>query len=113
MQTIRDLSIEAYDYPLPENRIAKYPLAERDASKLLVLKGNHIEETQFRHIGDYLPEKALLVFNETKVLSPMMTIRLHSVPLLRFDGSVWWGTPSVGVKGPCTKPCQLKAKTLS
>ena len=68
MQTIRDLSIEAYDYPLPENRIAKYPLAERDASKLLVLKGNHIEETQFRHIGDYLPEKALLVFNETKVI---------------------------------------------
>ncbi|MBR4391549.1 MAG: S-adenosylmethionine:tRNA ribosyltransferase-isomerase [Bacteroidales bacterium] len=68
MSNIQKLSIEAYDYPLPEERIAKYPLAERDASKLLVMKEGRIQETQFRHIGDYLPEKALLVFNETKVI---------------------------------------------
>jgi len=68
MNDIRDISIDAYDYPLPEDRIAKYPLAERDASKLLVLKGDHIEESQFKHIGDFLPEKALLIFNETKVI---------------------------------------------
>ena len=61
MTDIRDLSIEAYDYPLPEDRIAKYPLAERDASKLLVLRGDQIEETQFKHIGDFLPKQALLV----------------------------------------------------
>lgn len=68
MNEIRDLSIEAYDYPLPEERIAKYPLTERDASKLLVLKNGRLEASQFKHIGDYLPEKALLVFNETKVI---------------------------------------------
>lgn len=68
MSDIRDIAIEAYDYPLPEERIAKYPLPERDASKLLVLKGDHIEETRFRNIGDFLPKGALLVFNETKVI---------------------------------------------
>ena len=68
MTDIKHISIEDYDYPLPENRIAKYPLGERDASKLLVYREGNIEATQFRHIADYLPEKALLVFNETKVI---------------------------------------------
>jgi len=65
---VKDLSIEAYDYPLPDDRIAKYPLAERDASKLLVLKDNVIGESQFKHLGEFLPKDALLVFNETKVI---------------------------------------------
>ncbi|MCR4848916.1 MAG: S-adenosylmethionine:tRNA ribosyltransferase-isomerase [Bacteroidales bacterium] len=68
MTDIRNISIDAYDYPLPEERIAKYPLAERDASKLLVMKDGVIQDSQFRHIGDFLPPKALLVFNETKVI---------------------------------------------
>ena len=68
MNAVKDISIEAYDYPLPEDRIAKYPLPERDDSKLLVLKDNEILESQFKHIGDFLPKDALLVFNETKVI---------------------------------------------
>ena len=68
MTTVKDISIDAYDYPLPEERIAKYPLPERDASKLLVLKDNTIQESQFKHVGDFLPKEALLVFNETKVI---------------------------------------------
>jgi S-adenosylmethionine:tRNA ribosyltransferase-isomerase len=68
MSAVKDISIEAYDYPLPEERIAKYPLAERDASKLLVLKDNEISESRFKHVGDFLPKDALLVFNETKVI---------------------------------------------
>lgn len=68
MREVRDINIEAYDYPLPEERIAKYPLPERDASKLLVLKDNEINASQFKHIGDFLPKDALLVFNETKVI---------------------------------------------
>ena len=68
MNDIKDIAIEAYDYPLPEERIAKYPLAERDASKLLVLKDGKLQASQFKHIGDFLPPKALLVFNETKVI---------------------------------------------
>ena len=68
MISIKNISIDEYDYPLPEERIAKYPLAERDASKLLVLKDDKIQASQFRYIGDFLPPKALLVFNETKVI---------------------------------------------
>ena len=68
MVDIKSISIDEYDYPLPEDRIAKYPLAERDASKLLVMKDGKIQASQFKHIGDFLPPKALLVFNETKVI---------------------------------------------
>ena len=68
MTTVKDISIDTYDYPLPEDRIAKYPLPERDASNLLVLKDNEIKKSQFKHIGDFLPKDALLVFNETKVI---------------------------------------------
>ena len=68
MSEVKDISIEAYDYPLPDERIAKYPLPERDASKLLVLKDNEIQEACFRQVGDFLPDDTLLIFNETKVI---------------------------------------------
>lgn len=68
MNEVKHISIDEYDYPLPEERIAKHPLAERDASKLLVLKNNKISESQFKHIGDFLPKDTLLIFNETKVI---------------------------------------------
>lgn len=68
MGEVKDICIEEYDYPLPEERIAKYPLAERDASKLLVFKHDEIKASQFRNIGQYLPQNALLVFNETRVI---------------------------------------------
>ena len=68
MQDIKDIAIESYDYPLPDDRIAKYPLAERDASKLLVFNDGQIQDSQFKHIGEFLPSNALLVFNETKVI---------------------------------------------
>ena len=63
MNDVKHISIEEYDYPLPDERIAKYPLPERDVSKLLVLKDNEIQESQFKHIGDFLPKDVLLVFN--------------------------------------------------
>ena len=68
MNDVKYISIEEYDYPLPEDRIAKYPLPERDASNLLVLKDNEIKESQFKYVGDFLPQDTLLVFNETKVI---------------------------------------------
>lgn len=75
MNAVKDISIETYDYPLPEDRIAKYPLPERDASKLLVLKDNEIQESQFRNVGEFLPKDALLVFNETKVIRARLQFR--------------------------------------
>ena len=68
MNDVKHISIEEYDYPLPEDRIAKYPLPERDASNLLVLKDNEIKKSQFKYVGDFLPQDTLLVFNETKVI---------------------------------------------
>jgi len=73
----KNISISDYSYSLPEERIAKYPLAERDASKLLIYKearpddpvgrGEIIEDI-YRNIADHLPENSLLVFNDTKVV---------------------------------------------
>ena len=83
MNDVKHISIEAYDYPLPDDRIAKYPLAERDASKLLVLKDNEIKESQFKHVGDYLPKDALLVFNETKVIRARL--QFHKVTGSRIE----------------------------
>ncbi len=65
----KNISINDYDYHLPDDRIALHPLAKRDASKLLVYKNGNIEETVFSSIHKYLPEKSLLVFNNSKVIN--------------------------------------------
>lgn len=70
---IPDIRIEDYDYPLPDDRIAKYPLERRDSSKLLVYKDDYIEEHHFFDIPAMLPDDALMVFNDTKVVPA----RLH------------------------------------
>ena len=64
----QDIRIEEYDYPLPDERIAKYPLARRDESKLLLYRDGQVGETIFKHIADYLPADALMVFNNTRVI---------------------------------------------
>src|SRR6185503_9276812 len=64
----RTLSIKDFTYSLPEERIAKYPLAERDASKLLIYKDRNISEDIYRSIADHIPLNSLLIFNDTKVL---------------------------------------------
>ncbi len=60
--------IDEYDYSLPDERIAKFPLPRRDASKLLVYKNDTIIESAFSNIADFLPEKCLLVYNNTRVI---------------------------------------------
>jgi len=64
----RTLSIKDFTYSLPEERIAKYPLAERDASKLLICKEENITEDIYRNIDAHIPSNSLLVFNDTKVV---------------------------------------------
>ena len=69
ISNVQNINIAEYDYPLPDERIAKYPLPERDASKLLVkTHGRASQQDVFRNIGNYLPERSVLVFNETKVV---------------------------------------------
>jgi len=64
----RTLSIKDFTYSLPEERISKYPLKERDASKLLIYKEEKIEEDIYRNIADHIPSSSLLIFNDTKVV---------------------------------------------
>lgn len=68
MSTEKQISIKDYHYDLPFDRIAKYPLAERDLSKLLVYKNETITESQYIAIDEFLPADSLLFFNNTKVI---------------------------------------------
>ena len=74
----RYININDYDYPLPDERIAKFPLSERDSSKLLVYRGGEIIERHFSDIPDMLPEGSLLVFNNTKVVRARLVMHKPS-----------------------------------
>ena len=65
---MEEILIEDYNYPLPDERIAKYPLAERDQSKLLVYHDGDVTEDRFCNVGEYLPAGSLLVYNNTRVI---------------------------------------------
>lgn len=65
---VQEIRIEEYQYDLPEERIAKYPLAQRDASKLLLFRQNKLSEDTYSNIAQYIPEGALMLFNNTKVI---------------------------------------------
>jgi S-adenosylmethionine:tRNA ribosyltransferase-isomerase len=68
MKDPRKLQIQDFTYALPEERIAKYPLAERDASQLLIFKEGNIKDDVYKNLADYLPPASLLIFNNTKVV---------------------------------------------
>ena len=70
---IPEIKIEDYNYPLPDERIAKYPLQRRDASKLLHYTAGSVNERRFTDISEIIPEGSLMVFNDTKVVPA----RLH------------------------------------
>ena len=64
-----NISIQDYSYTLPEEKIAMFPLAQRDASKLLVYKAGKIEESVFTNIAAFISPQTLMVFNNTKVMN--------------------------------------------
>lgn len=71
----KDIHISSYDYNLPEERIAKYPLAQRDQSKLLVYRHGQIEEHHFYDLPDQIPAGSMIVFNNTKVIQARLHFR--------------------------------------
>ncbi len=75
LSELKSLRIEDYDYPLPDDRIARYPLPERDHSKLLCLKGDTISEHHFYDLPTLLPAGAMLVFNDTRVIHARLLFR--------------------------------------
>ncbi len=75
LSELKNIAIADYDYPLPEERIAKFPIEQRDHSKLLCLKGDDISEHHFYDLPDLLPQDTMLVFNDTKVIHARLFFR--------------------------------------
>ena len=73
-----DIHIKDFSYELPDDRIAKYPLAERDTSKLLVYNKGNISHDIFRNITAYLPQGALMVYNNTRVIQARLFFQKES-----------------------------------
>jgi len=71
----QDIRISEYNYQLPDERIAKYPLSRRDLSKLLIYRQGEIREDRFERLPSYLPDKSLLVFNNTRVIRARLLFR--------------------------------------
>jgi len=108
MQHPGELKIQDYTYELPDERIAKYPLEQRDASKLLIYKEGDIQEDVYRNIATHIPAGNLLVFNQTKVVHARLLFKkptggaievfclephekyidVHTAMLQK--GNVWW-----------------------
>ena len=75
---IPEINIHDYNYPLPDERIAKYPLSQRDRSKLLQYKDGIVTEDVFYNLPDHLPSDAIMVFNDTKVVPARLHFRRES-----------------------------------
>ena len=78
MNIANNLHINDYDYSLPENRIAKYPVEKRDSSKLLLLQGNNVSSYNFFEIPGLLPQDTMLIFNNTKVIHARLLFTKNS-----------------------------------
>lgn len=78
----KHIQIKDYNYALPDERIAKFPLAQRDSSKLLVYNRGQVEESRFNHLPSYLPKGALMVFNNTKVIQARLRFRKETGALI-------------------------------
>jgi S-adenosylmethionine:tRNA ribosyltransferase-isomerase len=72
---MKEISINDYNYDLPENRIAQYPVTERDSSKLLIYCQGKITQNIFRNIDESIPADSLLVFNNTRVIRARILFR--------------------------------------
>ena len=82
MKKIQEIAIAEYDYPLPDERIAKYPLEQRDSSKLLLYNKGVVSEDVFSNLPKYIPQNALMVFNNTKVIQARLRFRKETGALI-------------------------------
>lgn len=75
---MEEILIEEYNYPLPDERIAKYPLAQRNQSKLLIYRNGQVSEDRFYRVGEYLPVDSLLIYNNTRVIQARLEFHKQS-----------------------------------
>lgn len=75
MNRVQNIAIAEYDYPLPDERIAKYPLTKRDSSKLLLYRSGDVSEDIFSSLSNYIPQGSLMIFNNTKVIQARLRFK--------------------------------------
>ena len=78
----KDIKISDFNYELPDERIAKFPVQQRDQSKLLIYRHGDISETRFSHLPEFLPKNALMVFNNTRVIQARLHFRKETGALI-------------------------------
>ena len=78
----RHIHISEYSYPLPDERIAKFPLPTRDQSKLLIYRRGEVSEDVFTSLPEYLPQGSLMIFNNTKVIQARLHFRKETGALI-------------------------------
>ena len=78
----KHIHIKDYSYDLPDGRIAKFPVAQRDHSKLLVYRKGEVTDDVFYNIAHYLPKGALMIFNNTRVIQARMHFRKDTGALI-------------------------------
>ena len=82
MEDTRHIKINDFNYPLPDERIAKFPLPVRDQSKLLVYRHGEVSEDKFTSLPDYLEQGELMIFNNTKVIQARLHFRKETGALI-------------------------------
>jgi S-adenosylmethionine:tRNA ribosyltransferase-isomerase len=133
LSEFKNIKISDYNYHLPDERIARYPLKERDSSKLLVWENGTLKNGQFKNIPDYIPENALLVFNNTRVIHARLFFRKetgarieifclepvqpndHQLAFQQTERVVWkcmLGNAKRWKKGELSRTIELKGKTI-
>ncbi len=133
MTNPQNIAIADYDYPLPDNRIAKFPLAQRDQSKLLVYNRGAISQSLFNQIGNYLPQNTLLLFNDTRVIHARLFFRKptgstieifclepHAMPVAQAfeqrESSTWQcfiGNNKKWKSGPLTRTATIQGRDIT
>lgn len=78
----KHIQIKDYNYDLPEENIAKFPIAKRDHSKLLIYDKGNVSEDKFFNIAKYLPKGALMIFNNTRVIQARIHFRKETGALI-------------------------------
>ena len=82
MKDTKHIKISEFNYPLPDERIAKFPLSVRDESKLLVYRQGEVSEDHFTSLPDYLEQGEMMVFNNTKVIQARLHFRKETGALI-------------------------------
>ena len=82
MKDTKHIKISEFNYPLPDERIAKFPLSTRDESKLLVYRHGEVSEDRFTSLPDYLEPGEMMVFNNTKVIQARLHFRKETSALI-------------------------------